>query len=88
MEEFRIQKDDLLAKFAAIEEKLKEQENEHNEVLYELERKQVVDKDRYVKDQCQNNMRNKKMQTATQEPKGGLFLSLGKILASIHKEEK
>ena len=46
LEEFRIQKDELLAKFATMEEKLKEQEKEHDEVIYNMERKQVVDKDR------------------------------------------
>ncbi len=46
LEEFRVQKEDLLAKFAAMEEKLKEQEDDHKEVIYSLERKQVVDKDR------------------------------------------
>ena len=46
LEEFRVQKEDLLAKFASMEEKLKEQEDDHKEVIYSLERKQVVDKDR------------------------------------------
>lgn len=46
LEEFRIQKEDLMAKFAALEEQLKQQEEEHSEIIYNLERRAVVDKDR------------------------------------------
>jgi hypothetical protein len=35
-----------MAKFAQMEEQLKNQEEEHKEVIYNLERKAVVDKDR------------------------------------------
>ena len=48
LEEFKVQKEDLLAKMAALEDALKEQEAGHQEDIYKLERKQVVDKDRYV----------------------------------------
>ena len=46
LEEFRIQKEDLLNKFAEMEELLKSQEQDHKEQIYQLERKAVVDKDR------------------------------------------
>ncbi|XP_067825600.1 cilia- and flagella-associated protein 157 isoform X2 [Heptranchias perlo] len=50
LEEFRVQKDDLMAKFAALEEQLKNQEKEHNDIVYNLERRAVVDKDRLKKE--------------------------------------
>uniref|UniRef100_UPI00398EC882 cilia- and flagella-associated protein 157 n=1 Tax=Pristiophorus japonicus TaxID=55135 RepID=UPI00398EC882 len=50
LEEFRIQKDDLMAKFAALEEKLKNQQQEHGDIIYNLERRAVVDKDRLKKE--------------------------------------
>lgn len=50
LEEFRIQKEDLMAKFAALEEQLKQQEEEHSEIIYNLERRAVVDKDRLKKE--------------------------------------
>ncbi|XP_074654771.1 cilia- and flagella-associated protein 157-like [Tubulanus polymorphus] len=50
LEEFKVQKEDLMAKFAQMEEQLKRQEEEHKEVIYNLERKQVVDKDRLKKE--------------------------------------
>ena len=46
LEEFRVQKEDLLNKFAEMEELLKTQEQNHNEQIYQLERKAVLDKDR------------------------------------------
>ncbi|XP_030391069.1 cilia- and flagella-associated protein 157 isoform X1 [Gopherus evgoodei] len=53
LEEFRIQKDDLLGKFAALEEQLKKQEEDHKEYIYNLERKAVLDKDRLKKEMMQ-----------------------------------
>jgi len=50
LEEFKVQKEDLMAKMQALEDSLKQQENEHNEEIYKLERKQVVDKDRLKKE--------------------------------------
>jgi len=50
LEEFRVQKEDLLNKFAEMEELLKSQEVEHKEQIYQLERKAVVDKDRLKKE--------------------------------------
>ena len=46
LEEFRVQKEDLLAKFAKLEDQLVEQEQAHKEQIYNLEKKAVVDKDR------------------------------------------
>lgn len=46
LEEFRVQKEDLMAKFAKMEEDLEKQQKEHKDVIYNLERKAVVDKDR------------------------------------------
>ncbi|XP_064648997.1 cilia- and flagella-associated protein 157-like [Lineus longissimus] len=50
LEEFKVQKEDLMAKFAQMEEQLKNQEEEHKEIIYNLERKAVVDKDRLKKE--------------------------------------
>ncbi|XP_078405763.1 cilia- and flagella-associated protein 157 [Cetorhinus maximus] len=50
LEEFRVQKEELMAKFAALEEQLKNQEQKHNEIIYNLERRAVVDKDRLKKE--------------------------------------
>lgn len=47
LEEFRVQKEDLMAKFAKMEEELEKQQKEHKDVIYNLERKAVVDKDRF-----------------------------------------
>lgn len=47
LEEFRVQKEDLLAKFEEMEVLLKCQESDHKEQIYQLERRAVVDKDRY-----------------------------------------
>ncbi|XP_033116447.1 cilia- and flagella-associated protein 157-like [Anneissia japonica] len=46
LEEFKVQKEDLMAKFAAMEVELERQQTGHNDKIYQLERKQVVDKDR------------------------------------------
>ena len=48
LEEFRVQQEDLLNKFADMEQLLKNKEEQHKEQIYQLERKDVVDKDRYV----------------------------------------
>ncbi|CAM4665389.1 cilia- and flagella-associated protein 157 isoform X1 [Caretta caretta] len=53
LEEFRIQKEDLMGKFAALEEQLKKQEENHKEYIYNLERKAVLDKDRLKKEMMQ-----------------------------------
>lgn len=50
LEEFRIQKDELMAKFDQQDMDLKEQTKRHQTVLYDMERKQVVDKDRLKRD--------------------------------------
>ncbi|KAJ1133694.1 hypothetical protein NDU88_000172 [Pleurodeles waltl] len=53
LEEFRVQKEELSAQFAALEEKLKKQEEDHKQLIYNLERKAVVDKDRLKKETVQ-----------------------------------
>ena len=46
LEEFKVQKEDLMAKFAMMEEDLKKKDQEHKEHIYTLEKKAVMDKDR------------------------------------------
>ena len=46
LEEFRVQKEELLAKFAKLEEQLVEQEESHKEQIYMLEKKAVVYNDK------------------------------------------
>ncbi|KAM3910986.1 cilia- and flagella-associated protein 157 [Leptodactylus fuscus] len=53
LEEFRVQKEGLMAKFAALEEKLRKQEEEHKDMMYKLEKKAVLDKDRLKKEMVQ-----------------------------------
>ncbi|XP_075041193.1 cilia- and flagella-associated protein 157 [Mixophyes fleayi] len=53
LEEFRVQKEELMAKFAALEEKLRTQEEEHKDTMYKLEKKGVLDKDRLKKEMVQ-----------------------------------
>uniref|UniRef100_H2YPP1 Cilia- and flagella-associated protein 157 n=1 Tax=Ciona savignyi TaxID=51511 RepID=H2YPP1_CIOSA len=50
LEEFKVQKENLMQKFADMETKLQKQEEDHNETIYNLERKAVVDKDRLKKE--------------------------------------
>lgn len=61
MEEFRIQRDELLAKFDAQETELKEQHKRHKAILYDMERKVVLDKDILRKD-----VENKLLQLSTE----------------------
>nr|XP_025038385.1 cilia- and flagella-associated protein 157 [Pelodiscus sinensis] len=53
LEEFRIQKDEIMGKFAALEEQLKKQKDDHKEYIYNLEKKAVLDKDRLKKEMMQ-----------------------------------
>ena len=46
LEEFKVQKEDLMKKFEMMEASLADQKKGHEEFVYDLERKQVVDKDR------------------------------------------
>lgn len=50
LEEFRLQREELMKKSAEMEEQIKTQENNHKEQMYQLERKAVVDKDRLKKE--------------------------------------
>lgn len=50
LEEFRVQKEELMSKFEQMELNLKKQADDHREHIYQLERKQVVDKDRLKKE--------------------------------------
>ncbi|XP_058015604.1 cilia- and flagella-associated protein 157 [Ahaetulla prasina] len=50
LEEFRLQKDEILAKFAERESQLRKEEEQHKDIIYNLERKAVIDKERMKKD--------------------------------------
>ena len=50
LEEFRVQREELMAKFAALEAQLAAQDQAQKETVYQLERKQVIDKDRLKKE--------------------------------------
>ena len=50
LKEFRLQRDDLMAKFDTQEHELKEQAKKHKAILYEMERKVILDKERMRKD--------------------------------------
>lgn len=48
LEEFRIQREELMSQTARLETMLQEQANAHKEDIYNLEKKQVIDKDKYA----------------------------------------
>lgn len=50
LEEFKVQREDLMAKFAKLEDEFETNKEEHKEIIYNLERKAVVDKDRLKKE--------------------------------------
>lgn len=50
LEEFKVQKEDLMAKFAMMEEELKQKDQDHKDAIYGLEKKAVMDKDRLKKE--------------------------------------
>ena len=50
LEEFKIQKEDYVLQMATLREQIAQQEADHKEEIYRLERKQVVDKDRWSHD--------------------------------------
>lgn len=50
LEEFRVQKDELLSKFDQQQDELRIQTKQHNEIVYEIERQQIIDKDRMKRD--------------------------------------
>ncbi|XP_047379811.1 cilia- and flagella-associated protein 157 isoform X1 [Sciurus carolinensis] len=50
LEEFRLQKEELMEKFMSLEEQLQRQETEHKDYVYNLEKKSVLDKDRLRKE--------------------------------------
>ncbi|XP_004641604.1 cilia- and flagella-associated protein 157 [Octodon degus] len=50
LEEFRLQKEELMDKFMALEDQLQRQESEYKDSVYSLEKKSVLDKDRLRKE--------------------------------------
>lgn len=50
LEEFKVQKEDLMNKFAMMEAELAQNEQDHKDEIYRLERKQVIDKDMLKKE--------------------------------------
>ncbi|KAG9261822.1 cilia- and flagella-associated protein 157 [Astyanax mexicanus] len=54
LEEFRMQKDELMALLASLKEQLEQQKQEHQTVIYNLERKAVLDNDRLKKEMQQH----------------------------------
>uniref|UniRef100_A0A1B0CTS3 Cilia- and flagella-associated protein 157 n=1 Tax=Lutzomyia longipalpis TaxID=7200 RepID=A0A1B0CTS3_LUTLO len=50
LEEFRIQRDEILAKFDAQEAQLRDQQRKHEDKLYDMERNNVIGKDRLKKE--------------------------------------
>jgi len=47
LEEFRVQRQELMTETAKLEATLQEQERIHQQQIYDLEKKQIVDTDRY-----------------------------------------
>ena len=48
LEEFRLQKEELMQKFMSLEDQLRKQENEYKDYVHNLEKKSVLDKDRWA----------------------------------------
>lgn len=48
MEEFRLQKEELTEKFTTLEDQLRKQEGDYKDYVYNLEKKSVLDKDRWA----------------------------------------
>lgn len=48
LEEFRLQKEELTEKFATLEDQLRKQECDYKDYVYNLEKKSVLDKDRWA----------------------------------------
>ncbi len=48
LDEFKVKREDLMAQTAKLESLLAEREEQHREAIYNLEKKQVIDKDRSV----------------------------------------
>lgn len=48
LEEFRLQKEELTEKFTTLEDQLQKQESDYKDYMYNLEKKSVLDKDRWA----------------------------------------
>lgn len=46
LEEFKVHREELMAKFANMEEELKQKDEDHKSAIYDLEKKAVLDKSR------------------------------------------
>ncbi|XP_036401231.1 cilia- and flagella-associated protein 157 [Megalops cyprinoides] len=54
LEEFRVQKEEFMSRFTTLEEQLEEQKQKHQIVIYNLERKAVLDNNRLKKEMQQH----------------------------------
>lgn len=48
LEEFRLQKEELTEKYTLLENQLQKQEKEYKDYMYNLEKKSVLDRDRWA----------------------------------------
>ncbi|XP_037030441.1 cilia- and flagella-associated protein 157 [Bradysia coprophila] len=73
LEEFRIQRDELMSKFDQQESDLKEQSQRHKDLLQEMERKQIVDKNT-----LKNDVENKLLELSSE------FTKASEVRISAH----
>lgn len=76
LEEFRIQKDELMAKFDQQETELKEQNQKHKDIIYDMEKQQILDKDK-----LKNEVENRLMQLSDEFARANEI----RIAAHVHR---